>query len=62
MNDKIKQLGTELNTIAVFRNVLLDSVVSRLKKLTETSPDDSTSVFLERYPDLFRSFMEVLLI
>ena len=51
MNDKIKQLGTELNTIAVFRNVLLDSVVSRLKKLTETSPDDSTSVFLERYSD-----------
>ena len=49
MNDIIKQLGLEINTIAVFRNITSDSVVSRLISLIEASPDDDMPEFLKRY-------------
>lgn len=54
MNDKIKQLGLELNTIAVFRNIPSDSVVSGLISLIEAAPDDDMPEFLKRYSAFVR--------
>ncbi len=51
MNDFLKQLSLELDSIAVFRNVLHDSVIAKFRMLADTSANYNTDDFLKHYSD-----------